>query len=48
MNLATGLKLSVMGITEELERFFLPGGSRSNRLFLKSLATRVKLACLRN
>ena len=26
VNLSTGLKLSVMGITEELERFFLPGG----------------------
>ena len=38
VNLATGLKLSVMGITEDLERFFLPGGRRISRPFFESLA----------
>ncbi len=38
VNLATGLKLSVMGITEDLERFFLPGGRQINRPFFESLA----------
>jgi V/A-type H+/Na+-transporting ATPase subunit C len=39
VNLATGLKLSVMGITEDLERFFLPGGRQISRPFFESLAT---------
>ncbi len=38
VNLATGLKLSLMGITAELERFFLPGGRRISRPFFESLA----------
>jgi V/A-type H+-transporting ATPase subunit C len=39
VNLATALKLSIMGITEELQRFFLPGGSRISRAFFETLAS---------
>jgi V/A-type H+-transporting ATPase subunit C len=38
VNLATGLKLTLMGITEELDRFFLPGGRRISRSFFELLA----------
>jgi V/A-type H+/Na+-transporting ATPase subunit C len=38
VNLATGLKLSLMGITEELERFFLPGGIQIKRPLFEALA----------
>jgi V/A-type H+-transporting ATPase subunit C len=39
VNLATAFKLSVMGITEELDRFFLPGGMRIDRPFFELLAS---------
>jgi V/A-type H+/Na+-transporting ATPase subunit C len=39
VNLATGLKLSIMGITAELARFFLPGGRRINQSLFELLAT---------
>jgi V/A-type H+-transporting ATPase subunit C len=39
VNLATALKLSMMEITEELDRFFLPGGMRINRPFFELLAS---------
>jgi V/A-type H+-transporting ATPase subunit C len=39
VNLATALKLSIMGFTEELERFFLPGGGWISRSFFEMLAS---------
>jgi V/A-type H+-transporting ATPase subunit C len=38
VNLATGFKLSLMGITEELDRFFLPGGIHIRRPLFEELA----------
>jgi V/A-type H+/Na+-transporting ATPase subunit C len=38
VNLTTALKLSVMGFTEELGRFFLPGGKRISRSLFEVLA----------
>ncbi len=38
LNLAAGLKLSTMGFTEQLQRFFLPGGQRVSFHLFESLA----------
>jgi V/A-type H+-transporting ATPase subunit C len=38
LNLAAGLKLSTLGFTEQLQRFFLPGGQRVSFHLFESLA----------
>ena len=38
VNLASGLKLSAMGFTARISRFFLPGGRRVGLTFFERLA----------